>query len=238
MKSDRVAARLDRFLVAGATTLVPSAGLIPHHPTAPMFTNSGMMQFVPYFLGEEPPPWPPGASIQKCVRLGGKHNDIDDIGRTRRHLTFFEMLGNWSFGDYFKAEAIAWAWELVTEVFGFDGDRIWVTVHETDDDAEAIWHEAIGVPIERIQRLDKDNFWEMGETGPCGPARRSTTTAVPTGGEEGGPELGGEDRLHRVLEPGVHVEFRPEPTASWSRSPTRTSTPVAGSSASSCCCRA
>ena len=108
---------------------VASAGLIPHHPSAPMFTNSGMMQFVPYFLGEEPAPWPRAASVQKCVRLSGKHNDIAELGRTRRHLTFFEMLGNFSFGDYFKTDAIPWSWELVTEAFGFDGDRIWVTVH-------------------------------------------------------------------------------------------------------------
>src|SRR5947208_9819205 len=104
------------FFAARGHTIVPSAGLIPHHPTAPMFTNSGMMQFVPYFLAEEPVPFVPprAASIQKCVRLAGKHNDIDELGRTRRHATFFEMLGNWSFGDYFKREAISWAWELVT----------------------------------------------------------------------------------------------------------------------------
>ena len=113
-----------------------------------MFTNSGMMQFVPYFLGEEPVPYQPprSCSIQKCVRLAGKHNDIDELGRTRRHLTFFEMLGNWSFGDYFKVDAIKWAWELVTEVAGFDGDRLWVTVHITDDEAEQIWRDEIGLP--------------------------------------------------------------------------------------------
>ena len=132
----------NEFFEQRAHTLVPSASLIPTHPTAPMFTNSGMMQFVPYFLGEEPVPYDPprASSIQKCVRLAGKHNDIDEIGRTRRHLSFFEMLGNWSFGDYYKLDAIKWAWELVLAV-GFDGDRIWPTVHLSDDDAEAIWHE-------------------------------------------------------------------------------------------------
>ena len=169
--------------------LVPSAGLIPHHPTAPMFTNSGMMQFVPYFLGEEQPPFKRAQSIQKCARIGGKHNDIDEVGRTNRHLTFFEMLGNWSFGDYFKEDAIAWSWELLTEVVGFDGDRIWITVHDTDDEAEAIWHEQVGVPMERIQRMDKENFWEMGETGPCGPSTEMHWDLGPEAGPGGGPAV-------------------------------------------------
>ncbi|CAN5150376.1 alanine--tRNA ligase [soil metagenome] len=175
-------------------TLVPSAGLIPHHPSAPLFTNSGMMQFVPYFLGEEPPPWARAMSIQKCVRLSGKHNDIEELGRTRRHLTFFEMLGNWSFGDYFKEEAIRWAWELLTEGIGFDGDRLWVTVHESDDDAEAIWHETLGLPMTRIQRLGKENFWEMGSTGPCGPSSEIHFDCGSEWGDEGGPAHGSGDR--------------------------------------------
>src|SRR3954447_7491211 len=147
-------------------TVVASASLIPHHPSAPMFTNSGMMQFVPYFLGEEEPPFQPrrATSVQRCVRAGGKHNDLDAIGRSLRHLSFFEMLGNFSFGDYFKAEAIPWAWGFVTGVLGLDGDRIWVTVHVSDDEAEQLWADAVGFPRERIQRLGKDNFWEMGET--------------------------------------------------------------------------
>ncbi len=185
----------NEFFVAKQHTLVPSASLIPTHPTAPMFTNSGMMQFVPYFLGEEPVPYDPprASSIQKCVRLAGKHNDIDEIGRTRRHLTFFEMLGNWSFGEYYQLEAIKWAWELVIAA-GFDGDRIWPTVHLSDDAAEAIWHEEIGIPMERIQRLDKDNFWEMGETGPCGPCSEIHYDCGPEWGAEGGPAHGGGDR--------------------------------------------
>src|SRR3954470_17432986 len=160
------------FFGARGHTIVPSAGLIPHHPTAPMFTNSGMMQFVPYFLGEEPIPYDPPrvADVQKCVRAGGKHNDLDAIGRTPRHLSFFEMLGNWSFNDYFKPDAIKWAWELMTEGYGLDPDRMWVTVHLSDDEAEELWVDEAGFPIERIRRLDKDNFWEMGDVGPCGPS--------------------------------------------------------------------
>ena len=108
---------------------VPSEGLRPHHPRAPLFTNAGMNQFLPYFLGEEVPPYKRAVSVQKCVRVRGKHDDIEQVGRSPKHVTFFEMLGNFSFGDYFKAEVIPWAWELLTEVLGFDGDRLWVTVY-------------------------------------------------------------------------------------------------------------
>ena len=130
---------------------------------------------------------PRAVSIQKCVRAGGKHNDLDAIGRSPRHLSFFEMLGNFSFGDYFKAEAIPWAWEFVTEVLGIDGDRLWVTCHVSDDEAEDIWADVVGVPRERIQRLDKDNFWEMGETGPCGPSSEIFFDYGPELGPDGGP---------------------------------------------------
>ena len=128
-----------------------------------------MIQFVPYFLGEEKPPFSPprATSIQKCVRAGGKHNDLDAIGRSLRHLSFFEMLGNFSFGDYFKRDAIVWAWEFATQALGLDADRIWVTIHVSDDEAEEIWHKEVGLPRNRIQRLEKDNFWEIGETVPA-----------------------------------------------------------------------
>jgi alanyl-tRNA synthetase len=171
-------------------TIVPSASLIPTHPTAPMFTNSGMMQFVPYFLGEEKPPYDPprAASIQKSVRVGGKLNDLDIIGRSIRHLSMFEMLGNFSFGDYFKVDAIRWAWELATEGFGMEPDRLWVTVHINDDEAADIWHDEVGFPVEKIQRFDKDNFWEMGDTGPCGPCSELFLDRGPAYGPEGGPE--------------------------------------------------
>ena len=177
------------FFAERGHTSVPSGSLIPTHPSAPMFTNSGMMPFVPYFLGEEPVPFVPAraVSVQKCVRAGGKHNDLDAIGRSPRHLSFFEMLGNFAFGDYFKAEAIPWAWEFVTETLGIDGDRLWITCHVSDDEAEEIWADAVGVPRERIQRLDKDNFWEMGETGPCGPSSEIFFDYGPELGPDGGP---------------------------------------------------
>jgi alanyl-tRNA synthetase len=179
----------NEFFGARQHTIVPSASLIPTHPSAPMFTNSGMMQFVPYFLGEEAVPFGPrrAASVQRCVRAGGKHNDLDAIGRSHRHLSFFEMLGNFSFGDYFKADAIAWAWEFVTEVLGLDGDRLWVTVHVSDDEASDIWTDAVSFPHDRIQRFDKDNFWEMGDTGPCGPSSEIFWDNGPALGPDGGP---------------------------------------------------
>jgi alanyl-tRNA synthetase len=176
-----------QFFADRGHAVVPSASLIPHDPTV-LFTVAGMVPFKPYFVGDEVPPFPRAVSVQKCARAGGKHNDLDDVGRTKRHLVFFEMLGNFSFGDYFKADAIPWSWQLVTEVFGLDGDRIWITVHESDDEAEQIWHEAVGVPMERIQRLgDKDNFWQMGDTGPCGPCSELHIDRGPAFGPGGGP---------------------------------------------------
>ncbi len=168
-------------------SVVPSASLIPFDPTI-MFTVAGMVPFKPYFVGEETAPYERAVSVQKCVRAGGKHNDLDDVGRTKRHLVFFEMLGNFSFGDYFKEKAIPWGWELATEVFGFDGDQLWITVHESDDEAEQIWHEVVGVPMSRIQRLgDKDNFWQMGDVGPCGPCSEIHIDRGSAFGPDGGP---------------------------------------------------
>jgi alanyl-tRNA synthetase len=177
---------------------VPSAGLIPHHARAPLFTNAGMNQFIPYFLGEEIAPYKRATTIQKCVRIRGKHDDIELIGRTSRHLTFFEMLGNFSFGDYFKAEAIPWAWGLLTGTLGLDGDRLWVTVYTDDDEAAAIWHDVVGVPLERIQRMEEDNFWEMGDTGPCGPSSEIYYDRGPSFGPEGGPAFGGDERYVEI----------------------------------------
>jgi len=188
-----------RFFVDQGHTAVPSAGLIPHHARAPLFTNAGMNQFIPYFLGEEKPPFPRATSIQKCVRVRGKHDDINLVGRTTRHLTFFEMLGNFSFGDYFKERAIPLAWELLTSVFGLDPDRLWVSVYRDDDEADGIWRDAVGVPAERIQRMDEDNFWEMGETGPCGPCSEIYYDRGPQWGPDGGPAGGGgEERFVEI----------------------------------------
>jgi alanyl-tRNA synthetase len=175
------------FFESRGHTNVASASLIPHDPTL-LFTVAGMVPFKPFFVGDEVAPYSRAVSVQKCARAGGKHNDLDEVGRTTRHLVFFEMLGNFSFGDYFKSDAIPWSWELVTEVFGLDGDRLWITVHDSDDEAEQIWHEEVGVPMERIQRLgDKDNFWQMGETGPCGPCSEIHIDRGPSFGPEGGP---------------------------------------------------
>ena len=153
---------------------------------------------------------PRAADVQKCVRAGGKHNDLDAIGRTARHLSFFEMLGNWSFGDYFKAEAIRWAWELLTGPLGLDGDRLWVTVHVSDDDAEQLWIDEVGFPAERIQRLDKDNFWEMGDVGPCGPSSEIFWDYGADARSRHRPgRSGGRGPLRRDLEPGLHAVLPP-----------------------------
>ncbi|MGH9106505.1 MAG: alanine--tRNA ligase, partial [Acidimicrobiales bacterium] len=183
------------FFVRRGHIEVPSAGLVPHHPRAPLFTNAGMNQFIPYFLGEEIPPYPRAVSVQKCVRVRGKHDDIDQVGRSPKHVTFFEMLGNFSFGDYFKAGAIAYAWELLTEDLGLDGDRLWVTVYTDDDEAADIWADRVGVPRSRIQRTGEDNFWEMGDTGPCGPCSEIHYYRGAEWGAGGGPVGGGEARF-------------------------------------------
>jgi alanyl-tRNA synthetase len=175
-----------QFFVDRGHTAVASSGLIPHHPRAPLFTNAGMNQFIPYFLGEETAPYRRATSIQKCVRINGKHDDIEQIGRTTRHLTFFEMLGNWSFGDYFKADAIDMAWDFFTRILGFDGDRIWASVYEDDDEAAQIWRDSIHLPAARIVRLGaEDNFWEMGDTGPCGPCSEIYYDRGPEFGPDG-----------------------------------------------------
>jgi len=151
-------------------SVVPSSSLIPQNDPTLLFTNAGMVQFKGVFLGEEKRDYLRAASSQKCVRAGGKHNDLENVGRTARHHTFFEMLGNFSFGDYFKEEAITLAWDFLTGHLGLDTAKLWVTVFQDDDEAAAIWRDRVGVAPERIVRMgEKDNFWSMGETGPCGP---------------------------------------------------------------------
>ena len=177
---------LDHFTARGHTE-VASGSLIPHDPGL-LFTVAGMVPFKPYFTGDETPPFKRATTSQKCARAGGKHNDLDDVGRTARHLVFFEMLGNFSFGDYFKSDAITYAWDFTTNTLGFDPEQLWVTVHESDDEAEALWLDLTEMPKNRIQRLgDKDNFWQMGPTGPCGPCSEIYIDRGAQYGPEGGP---------------------------------------------------
>ena len=150
--------------------MVKSSSLVPDKDPTLLFTNAGMVQFKNVFLGQERLPYVRAASSQKCLRISGKHNDLEAVGRDTYHHTFFEMLGNWSFGDYYKAEAIEWAWELLTKEWGLPKDKLYATVYLNDDDAEQLWFKISGLPPERVSRFgEKENFWEMGETGPCGP---------------------------------------------------------------------
>jgi alanyl-tRNA synthetase len=173
--------------------VVPSASLIPYDPSV-LFTIAGMVPFKPFFLGDEVAPWPRATSVQKCFRTV----DIDIVGSTHRHCTFFEMLGNFSFGDYFKEQAIPFSWELVTKVLGIDGDRVWITVYDSDDEAEQIWRDVVGIPSERIQRMGEDNFWKMGDTGPCGPSSELYFDKGDAYGAPGGPAHGGEERFVEI----------------------------------------
>ena len=165
------------FFQSKGHTIVPSAPLVPGNDPTLLFTNSGMVQFKDVFLGAEKRSYVRAADVQRCLRAGGKHNDLDSVGYTARHHTFFEMLGNWSFGDYFKKEAIAWSWELLTQVWKLPPERLLVTVYHTDDESYDLWHRMVGLPPERIIRIGdnkgapyaSDNFWQMADTGPCGP---------------------------------------------------------------------
>jgi len=181
------------YFVARGHAALPAAGLVPTDPTV-LFTIAGMVQFKPYFTGELPPPVPRATTVQPCVRTV----DLDLIGTTARHMTFFEMLGNFSFGDYFKREAIVYAWELVTGVLGLDPGRLWVTVHESDEEAAAIWRDEVGVAPGRVQAMGADNFWQMGETGPCGPCSEIYYDRGPAFGEAGGPAGGAPERYVEV----------------------------------------
>ena len=194
-----------RFFAEREHAEVPSGNLVPSDPSL-LFTVAGMVPFKSYFIGEEQAPWSRAVSIQKCVRAGGKHNDLDEVGRTNRHLTFFEMLGNFSFGDYFKHDAIVWSWEFSTEILGFDPDDIWITVHTSDDEAAEIWRDAAGVAPERIQRLDEDNYWRMGEFGPCGPCSELFFDTVPGDQRSDNPGPAKASSLHTFGED-RYVEF-------------------------------
>ncbi|MDE2270516.1 MAG: alanine--tRNA ligase, partial [Xanthomonadaceae bacterium] len=202
MKTAEIRSRFLEFFKDRGHTIVPSAPLVPANDPTLLFTNSGMVQFKNVFLGSEKLPYVRAADVQRCLRAGGKHNDLDSVGYTARHHTFFEMLGNWSFGDYFKKEAIEWAWELLTGVFGLPPEMLWVTVYHSDDEAHAIWKDIVGVPVERIVRIGdnkgaafaSDNFWQMADTGPCGPCTEIFYDHGPDipGGPPGSPDEDGD----------------------------------------------
>ena len=174
-----------RFFEERGHKIVPSSSLIPNDPTL-LLTNAGMNQFKPYMLGLEEPPYPRAATVQKVFRT----SDIENVGHTARHLTLFQMLGNFSFGDYFKEQAIAWAYELVTRGFGLEPERLWATVFETDDEAVQIWVDQVGLPTDRVvRRGKKDNFWDMGVAGPCGPCSEIYVDRGPRYGPDGGPAV-------------------------------------------------
>ncbi|HEV3472758.1 MAG TPA: alanine--tRNA ligase [Actinomycetota bacterium] len=200
MSSRDIRSRFIQYFVEKGHTHVPSSSLVPANDPTLLFTSAGMVQFKDVFLGNETRPYKRATTSQRCMRAGGKHNDIDQVGRTARHLTFFEMLGNFSFGDYYKSEACRWGWELVTEGYGIDADRLWPTVYEHDDEAFDIWADEVGVPRERIIRMGKkDNFWSMGVAGPCGPCSEIACDLGPDFGDaaDNGP-AGNEERYVEI----------------------------------------
>ncbi len=179
-------------------TIVPSSSLVPGNDSTLLFTNAGMVQFKDVFLGADKRSYSRAVSSQRCVRAGGKHNDLENVGYTARHHTFFEMLGNFSFGEYFKRDAIGFAWQFLTEELGLSKDRLWITVHVSDDEAADIWVNEIGIDPNRLSRLDEDNFWQMGDTGPCGPC---TEIFWDHGADiPGGPPGSPDDHLDRYIE--------------------------------------
>jgi len=193
MKTAEIRAAYLKFFEDRGHRVVASSPLVPHNDPTLLFTNAGMVQFKDALLGREDLGTRRVTSAQRCVRAGGKHNDLDNVGYTARHHTFFEMMGNFSFGDYFKEDTITWAWEFITEVLKLPEERLWVTVHPTDADARRIWEERIGVPRERVIDIE-ENFWAMGDTGPCGPCSEIFYDHGPdvAGGPPGSPEEDGD----------------------------------------------
>jgi alanyl-tRNA synthetase len=203
MKSSEIRSRFLKYFERNGHTIVPSSPLVPVNDPTLLFTNAGMVQFKDVFLGQDKRPYVRATTSQRCVRAGGKHNDLENVGYTARHHTFFEMLGNFSFGDYFKRDAIRFAWELLTQEYGLDPARMWVTVYQSDDEAYDLWTTDIRVPRERVARIgDKpggpryqsDNFWQMGDTGPCGPCTEVFWDHGPgiPGGPPGSPDADGD----------------------------------------------
>jgi alanyl-tRNA synthetase len=198
MRSEELRSAFVEFFTSRSHKHVPSASLIPDAMSTTLFTIAGMEQFVPAFLGDEPPPATNAVTVQRCLRVAGAKSDIENVGRTGRHGTFLEMLGNFSFGGYYKREAIGYAWEFVTKTLGIDPTKLAVTVHTSDDEAENIWREDIGLTPDRISRFDEDNFWTMGPTGPCGPC---TEIFYDSGAENAlGPDDDGPNKGNRWVE--------------------------------------
>src|SRR5579884_3727669 len=198
MRSQELRSAFVEFFKSRGHKHVPSASLIPDAMSTTLFTIAGMEQFVPAFLGDEPPPAPNVVTVQRCLRVAGAKSDIENVGRTGRHGTFLEMLGNFSFGDYYKAEAIRFAWDFLTTVMHLDPAKLYVTVHVSDDEAQRIWETDIGLPADRITRWDEDNFWTMGPTGPCGPC---SEIFYDTGaGNASGPDDDGPNKGNRYVE--------------------------------------
>ena len=237
--NDIRASFLNYFAKAGHE-IVPSSPLVPRNDPTLMFTNAGMVQFKNVFTGLEKRPYQRAVTAQKCVRAGGKHNDLDNVGYTARHHTFFEMLGNFSFGDYFKDRAIELAWNLVTKEFGLPKDKLTATVYVDDDQAFDLWKKIAGLPDSRIIRIaGSDNFWQMGDTGPCGPCSEifyDHGDKIPGGP----PGSAGRRRrpLHRDLESRLHAVRAAAGRGSATTCRGPRSTPAWGSSGSPRCCRA
>ncbi|HYO10507.1 MAG TPA: alanine--tRNA ligase [Tepidisphaeraceae bacterium] len=220
-------AYIDFFVQRHGHAFVPSSPVVPHDDPTLLFTNAGMNQFKPYFLGTDRAPWTRAANTQKCIRAGGKHNDLDDVGRSRRHHTFFEMLGNWSFGDYFKRGAIEMSWELLTKVFKLDPTRLHVTCFEGDEangvprdtESATIWKEVAGLPDDHIHYFGKDNFWEMGETGPCGPCTEIYVDRTPD--KTGGKDVNGDDPRVMEIWNNVFIQYNRNPDRSLTTLPSQ-----------------
>lgn len=246
MKAAEIRQTFLKFFESKGHTIVPSSPVVPGDDPTLLFTNAGMNQFKDVFLGFDKRPYTRATTAQKCIRAGGKHNDLENVGYTARHHTFFEMLGNFSFGDYFKRDALKYAWELLTEHFKLPKDKLWATVYAEDDEAYDIWVKEIGLPAERVVRIGdnkgaryaSDNFWMMGDTGPCGPCSEIFY--------DHGPEVAGGPRAAPT--PTATATSRSGTTSSCSstapktarctRCPSPAWTPAWGWSASPPCCRA